>query len=59
MLSLRPSCRCSALTALISLAWVYTSGPTHAPNYAPLAGGTGARAGFTLVVTCGAGLTGG
>src|SRR6266704_5798433 len=58
MLSLRPSCCCSELTALISLTCVNTSGPTHAPKYAPRVGGTGARAGFTLVVTCGAGANG-
>jgi hypothetical protein len=57
MPSLRPSCRCSASTALISLACVNGAGVTAAPKYAPLAGGTGASAGFTVVLTRGAGVT--
>src|SRR6266566_9858813 len=55
MLSLRPICCCSESTAPISLAWVNTSGPTQAPKNAPRVGGVGARAGLTVVVTCGAG----
>src|ERR1700685_4724091 len=57
MPSLRPSCCCRELTALISLAWVKLSGPTQAPKYAPVAGGVGACDGLTVVLTSGAGWT--